>query len=83
MPSYSLAEAKNRLAAMVDEALAGGTVMIAIEGRGEIELRPTHVATERETPSRILDEIAERSRRLPALNQNLAEIVRDMRDDDP
>jgi prevent-host-death family protein len=83
MPRYSIAEAKDRLAALVDEAIAGENVTITRDGAPVVELRPTRGASEGRVSPRLLDEIAERSRRLPSLGRSAAEIIREMRDDYP
>ena len=80
MPRYSIAEAKDRLAAIVDEAIAGEQVTITRDGAPVVELRPTRRAGEGRASARLLDEIAERSRRLPSLERNATEIIREMRD---
>jgi prevent-host-death family protein len=80
MPRYSIAEAKDRLAAIVDEAIAGEHVTITRDGAPVVELRPTREVGEGRASARLLDEIAERSRRLPSLERNAAEIIREMRD---
>ncbi len=83
MPRYSIAEAKDRLAALVDEAIAGENVTITRDGTPVVELRPTRGAAEGRVPPRSLDEIAERARRLPSLGRSATEIIREMRDDYP
>jgi len=81
MPRYSIAEAQERLAAIVDQALAGEHVMIILDGVSAVELRP---APGREaTGVDLLDIIAERSRGLPPLGESPAVIVREMRDEIP
>ena len=83
MPRYSIAEAKDRLATIVDEAIAGEHVTITRDGTPVVELRPTRETGKGRISPRLLDEIAERARRLPSLAQSAAEFVREMRDDYP
>ncbi len=40
MPTYSVAEAKNRLPKLIDRALAGEEVVITRRGKPVVELRP-------------------------------------------
>ena len=41
MTAYSVADAKNRLPALIDKALAGEEVIITRRGKPVVELRPT------------------------------------------
>jgi len=41
MPTYSVAEAKNRLPRLIDKALLGEEVIITRRGKPVIEFRPT------------------------------------------
>jgi antitoxin (DNA-binding transcriptional repressor) of toxin-antitoxin stability system len=45
MPSYSIAEAKNHLSKLVDEALSGEEVTITRHGKAVVELRPSAART--------------------------------------
>jgi antitoxin (DNA-binding transcriptional repressor) of toxin-antitoxin stability system len=58
-------------------------VTITRDGAPVVELRPTRGAGEGRASSRLLDEIAERARRLPSLERSAAEIIREMRDEYP
>ena len=45
MPSYSVAETKDKLSALIDKALAGEEVVITRRGKATVELRPTERRT--------------------------------------
>jgi prevent-host-death family protein len=48
MPSYSVAEAKNRLPSLIDKALDGEEVIITRHGKPVAELRPRKTLTQAE-----------------------------------
>jgi prevent-host-death family protein len=83
MPTYSVAQAKDHLSKLIDEALAGEEVTITRHGKPVAELRPARaVGPERPSPE-LIDRIAERAKTLPSLEENVVDIVRRMRDDYP
>jgi len=83
MPTYSIAEAKDRFSQLIDQALAGEPVTITRHGKPVAELR-AKAAPERGRPSpRLVDELARRAKRLPALGATAADFVRAMRDENP
>ena len=81
MPVYSIAEAKDRLSKLVDEALEGEQVAITRHGKPVAQLRPTVNAANRRPSAKLIDQIAERAKTLPSLGENAVDIIRRMRDD--
>jgi len=79
MSRHSIAEAKNRLAELIDRALRGEEVVITRHGHPVVELKPISPAVEPITPKAI-DWLAERrvGRRMP--REDAAAVVRSMRD---
>jgi antitoxin (DNA-binding transcriptional repressor) of toxin-antitoxin stability system len=51
MPTYSVAEAKNRLPDLIDRAIEGEEVVITRHGKPVVELRTTTHAPLRPTPA--------------------------------
>ena len=83
MPTYSIAEAKDQFSRLVDQALAGDEVTITRHGKPVAELR-ARTTPERGRPSpHLIDELARRATRLPALGATAADFVRAMRDEAP
>jgi len=83
MPTYSIAEAKDQFSRLVDRALAGEEVTITRHGKPVAELR-ARATPERGRPSpHLIDELARRAKRLPALGEAAADFVRAMRDEAP
>jgi prevent-host-death family protein len=80
---YSIAQAKDHLSKLIDEALAGEDVTITRHGKAVVKLRPTRPAAEGRWSAELIDEIAARARSLPSLGENAADIVRRMRDEYP
>lgn len=83
MPRYSIAEAQGRLAAIVEEALAGEKVTLTRDGAPIIELRPAVAPTADASLSRLIDDIGALSRSLPPIGGDVAKMVRHFRDDPP
>ena len=83
MPVYSIAQAKDQLPKLVDEALAGEQVTITRHGKPVAELRPTVNASAGRPSAKLIDEIAARAKTLPSLGENAVDIIRRMRDDYP
>jgi len=70
MATYSIAEAKARLSQLIDQALAGEEVTITRDGKPVAELRAKAPSSVRGRPSpHLVDELARRAKRLPALGQ--------------
>ncbi len=83
MRVYSIAQAKDQLSRLVDEALAGEQVTITRHGKPVVELRPAATGGAGRPPADLIDELARRAKELPPPGQSTAEIVRRMRDEDP
>lgn len=82
MPQYSVAEARDRLADIFEEALGGERITITSDGVPVLELQPTRDRRSNDI-ARVLDEIAERAARLPSLGERPEDIIRQMRDREP
>jgi prevent-host-death family protein len=82
LSSYSLAQAKDQLSRLVDEALTGEIVTITRHGKPVVTLTPTAP-----TPKPLTDEYLEGMRRRRALRPSLGgdsvTLVREMRDEEP
>ena len=81
MATYSLAQAKDQLSKLVDEALTGEPVTITRHGQPVVHLTPVQSAGRPMTKEDI-EWLAERRATRPALSKSGAEIVREMRDED-
>jgi prevent-host-death family protein len=83
MATYSLAQAKNQLSKLVDEALAGEPVAISRHGKVLVQLTPTQPVHGKPMDREMLDWLARRRATQPALHGTTwADIVREMRDED-
>jgi len=82
MPTYTVAQAKDNLSRLIDEALEGNPVTITRHGKPVVRITP--MATE--APKAMTDAEIDRLARFRATQQPLpistAEIVRAMRDED-
>jgi prevent-host-death family protein len=83
MTSYSIAKAKDNLSKLIDEALAGGEVMITRHGKVVAEIRSAEAGGAGHWSPELIDEIAARAKSLPSLGESAADIVRRMRDEYP
>jgi prevent-host-death family protein len=83
MSVYSIAQAKDHLSKLIDEALAGEEVTITRHGKPVVELRPAQAGDAGRWSSELIDEIAARAKSLPSLGESAADIVRRMRDEYP
>ncbi len=81
MATYSLAEAKNQLSKLVDEALTGEPVTITRHGKPVVHLTPAQMIRGTPMTKEMIDWLAERRATRPALAVTGAEIVRAMRDE--
>jgi prevent-host-death family protein len=81
MPSYSIAQAKDRLSKFVDEALAGENVTITRHGKPVVELRAAARDKSARPSQQLLDEIAARAKKLPSLGERAVDLIRQMRDE--
>jgi prevent-host-death family protein len=80
MGTYSLAQAKDQLSRLVDEALSGEVVTITRHGKPVVSLTPT--APVRLTKTDI-DEMRRRAEARPSLGADSVTLVREMRDEEP
>jgi prevent-host-death family protein len=80
MPTYSIAQAKDQLSRLVDEALAGKQVTITRHGKPVAELRPAGHAPRPTNKADILW-LRKRRQALPALGGDAVSIVRGIRDE--
>jgi prevent-host-death family protein len=82
MPVYSIAEAKDSLSKLVDEALAGEQVTITRHGKAVAELRPKaeHVAP-RPFGEEEWRRLRARRAARPSLGEDSVSVVRAMRDE--
>ena len=84
MSSYSVAYAKEQLSKLIDEALAGESVVITRHGKPVVELHSLEATTPPGRPSRqLIDEIEAEARKLGPLGISAADFVREMRDEEP
>jgi len=83
LSTYSIAQAKDQLSKLVDEALAGDTVTITRHGKAVVELRPASAPASGYWPPEFIDEIEAEATTLPPLREGAADIVRGMRDERP
>lgn len=81
MPTYSIAEAKARLSQLIDQALAGEEVTITRNGKPVAELRAAAPAERGRPSAHLIDRLTRRAKRLPALGEPAADLVRRMRDE--
>jgi antitoxin (DNA-binding transcriptional repressor) of toxin-antitoxin stability system len=84
MGAYSLAQAEEQLARLVDEALTGEIVTLTRDGRPAVMLTPT--PPERPEPKPLTDEflqgMRERARARPSLGGDSVTLVREMREEE-
>jgi prevent-host-death family protein len=80
MATYSLAQAKDRLSKLVDEALAGEPVTITRHGKPVVHLTPARPVKKVMTKAD-WDLLAKQRAMLPAIRGTWAEIIRGMRED--
>jgi prevent-host-death family protein len=80
MATYTLAQAKDQLSRLVDEALAGKPVTITRHGKPVVELLPTQAAPKTMTQAD-WEWLARRRAALPKLPKTAAEMIREMRDE--
>ena len=80
MSSYSVAHAKEQLSKLIDEALAGETVVITRHGKPVVELRPSADKAPAGADRYKLDWLQRRRDSRPRLNEPAVDIIRRMRD---
>jgi len=77
---YSIAQAKDHLSKLIDEALAGEEVTITRHGKPVAYLRSAAERPIRQPSQELVAKIVERAKKRPILGENAADIVRRMRD---
>jgi len=82
MGTYSLAQAKDQLSRLVDEALSGEVVTITRHDKPVVSLTPSAPAPVRLTKTDI-DEMRRRAEGRPSLGADSVTLVREMRDEEP
>ena len=82
MGVYSLAQAKDQLSRLVDEALAGESVTITRHGKPVVSLTPSFPAPKPLTDE-YLAQMRERAKARPSLGADSVTLVREMRDEEP
>jgi prevent-host-death family protein len=81
MATYSLAQAKDQLSKLVDQALSGEPVTITRHGKPVVHLTPAQPAPRPMTRKEI-EELARFRDTLPPLPVSGADLIRRMRDED-
>ncbi len=82
MGAYSLAQAKDQLSRLVDEALSGEIVTITRHGKPVVTLTPSAPAPIPLTTTDI-EEMRRRAQARPMLGLDSVTVVREMRDEEP
>ena len=80
MPTYSIAQAKNNLPRLVDQAIAGDEVTITRHGKVVVELRAKDAPAPKRISKELLAEIFARAALRGPLKESGADAVRRMRD---
>jgi prevent-host-death family protein len=80
--TYSLAQAKDQLSRLVDEALRGEIVTITRHGKPVVSLTPSAPAPKPLT-TEYLKEMRRRAQARPSLGGDSVTLVREMRDEEP
>ena len=81
MATYSLAQAKDQLSRLVDEALTGEPVTITRHGKAVVTLAPTQ-STPKPLTSEYLKAMRKRAQARPSLGSDSVTLVREMRDEE-
>ena len=80
MSTYTLAEAKDQLSRLVDEAQTGEVVTLVRNGKPVADITPRAASPEPMTHADV-DEMARKRARRPRLGQESVSLVREMRDE--
>ena len=80
MATYSIAQAKDHLSQLIDQALAGEEVTITRHGKPVAYLRSAAERPIRQPSQELVAKIVERAKKRPSLGENGVDIVRRMRD---
>lgn len=84
MGAYSLSQAQDQLARLVDEALTGEIVTITRDGRPVVTLTPAEPEQPKPLPltDEYLNGLLERARARPSLDGDSVTLIREMRDEE-
>jgi prevent-host-death family protein len=82
MATYSLAQAKDQLSRLIDEALRGEIVTITRHGKPVVSLSPSAPG---HTPLTVqyVKEMRRRAQARPSLGADSVTLIREMRDEEP
>jgi prevent-host-death family protein len=80
--TYSIAQAKDQLSRLIDEALTGEIVTITRHGKPVASLTPSAPSPTPLTPE-YLEAMRHRARARPSLGGDSVTLVREMRDEEP
>ena len=76
IPAYTIAQAKEQLSKLVDDAMAGEDVTIIRDGEPVVELKRTRPASAGRPSLELIDRIAARAKTLPTLGEDAVDIIR-------
>ena len=82
MGTRSIAQAKDQLSRLIDEALAGEIVTITRHGKPVVSLTPT-APPPKPLTSEYLEAMRRRAQARPGLGGDSVTLVREMRDEEP
>lgn len=82
MGTYSLAQAKDQLSRLVEEALSGEIVTITRHGKPVVSLTPS-APTPRPLTKSDIERMRRRAQARPRLGADSVTLVREMRDEEP
>ena len=82
MPTYSVAEAKNRLPSLIDKAIEGEEVVITRHGKPVVELRP-HREVDPQAAKAMTEWLLARTRSRPSVGITSVELLNEMYEEDP
>jgi len=82
MASYSVAQAKDRLSALIEEAVAGKPVIITKHGREVVEIRSIAQAQPKPMSKEVLDQLRAQRARLPKSDMDSGTLMRLIRDEE-
>lgn len=80
MPTYSIAQAKDHFARLVDEAASGDDVKITRHGKVVAEVRAPAPAKGKRPSKALLKRIFDNAAKRPPLGESAVDIIRRMRD---
>lgn len=82
MASYSVAQAKDRLSALIEEAVAGKPVTITKHGREVVEIRAIAQADPKPITEETLDRLEAQRAKLPIADMDSGTLMRLIRDEE-